>query len=138
MFLLATPQVEYSGHWILRESHLVVQEIARIWKQYADRKVSRYFPVDSCELSGRKSSEKFPLGILLLRNHRNRPGCVLSNYLYRHVINNFFYESFYLEDKWKLFLVSRKFQKVWIILFYDPITIPRDKKFRSDCINDGK
>jgi hypothetical protein len=38
----------------------ILQEIAGTWKQYSDRKLSGFFPVDSCQfpvLSGRNRSE---------------------------------------------------------------------------------
>jgi hypothetical protein len=65
-------------------SYKKIPEIAGIWKQYSGRKLSGFFPVDSCafrqELAGnhRKKSEKFPAGILLPQNHRNYPEPAVS------------------------------------------------------------
>ncbi len=59
-------------------------EVAGTWKQYSGRKLSGFFPVDSCQLpvlSGRnqpKISEKNPAGILLPQNHRNYPEPAVS------------------------------------------------------------
>jgi len=60
-------QVEDSGHQIMQErcgkvtvSCRKTQEIAGTWKQYSARKLSRFFPVDSCQLpllSGSKQLE---------------------------------------------------------------------------------
>ncbi len=65
--LIIVPQVDDSGRRILQEicgkvtgSCRKTPEIAGTWKQYSDRKLSEFFPVDSCQipvLSGRNRPE---------------------------------------------------------------------------------
>ncbi len=113
-------------------------EIAGTWRQYSDRKLSGFFPVDSCQfpvLSGRNQPEiikkkwdNFPAGILLPRNHRNypepavsAPGCLtlVASYFSSEFFFSFSSLGWWFISKWnKLFYYLKQQELTIIILFW--------------------